>query len=92
MGKIYASKISTKNIFSRFMDQKRITKLGYRGLIFFIMAIGLIACKEKVENNLEVQVYEEPVFVEPDVYEFGFNLNDGKSRIYRNVLHQFLNF
>jgi len=40
------------------------------------MAIGLIACKEKVENNLEVQVYEEPVFVEPDVYEFGFNLND----------------
>ena len=58
------------------MDQKRITKLGYRGLIFFIMAIGLIACKEKVKNNLEVQVYEEPVFVEPDVYEFGFNLND----------------
>jgi murein DD-endopeptidase MepM/ murein hydrolase activator NlpD len=58
------------------MERKRIKKLGKRNLIVFILAISIIACKEDIKVNLEDEVLEEVAMVEPDVYEFGFNLND----------------
>lgn len=58
------------------MDQKRTRKLGNRRLIFFLLAIAFMACKNEVKNNLEEEALNELVYVEPDVFEFGFNLND----------------
>ncbi|MGZ0015900.1 peptidoglycan DD-metalloendopeptidase family protein [Yeosuana sp. AK3] len=58
------------------MDQKRARKLGNRSLIVFLVAIAFMACKNEVKNNLEEEGLNEIVYVEPDVFEFGFNLND----------------
>ncbi len=57
------------------MDRKRITRLGNRGLILCLFALSLTACKNNQESNLE-ESFEDVAVVEPDVYEFGFNLND----------------
>ena len=74
MGKIHASKISKKNIFSRFMEQRRNRKLGERCLILLVVLISICSCKKEQE----VKEIAEPiaVAVPKDVYEFGFNLND----------------
>ncbi|MCF8274227.1 MAG: peptidoglycan DD-metalloendopeptidase family protein [Flavobacteriaceae bacterium] len=57
------------------MDRKRITRLGNNGLILWLVALSLAACKNNQESNLE-ESFEELEVVEPDIYEFGFNLND----------------
>jgi len=57
------------------MDRIRITKLGNRGLILFLLALSLVACKNNEEAN-STEAFEEIAAVEPDVFEFGFNLND----------------
>jgi len=58
------------------MERKRIKGLGKRGLIFFILVMSLIACKEDAKEPLNEESLEEVAIVEPDVYEFGFNLNN----------------
>ena len=58
------------------MERKGIKRLGKRSLTLFILAISLIACKEDTKVNLEDELLEKVAMVEPDVYEFGFNLND----------------
>ena len=58
------------------MDQKRNRKLGKRSLTVLLLAISFFACKEKVDSSLEDETLDEVAIVEPDVYEFGFNLND----------------
>jgi murein DD-endopeptidase MepM/ murein hydrolase activator NlpD len=57
------------------MDTNRTTKLGYRGLILFLVVLNLTACKNNNESNVD-ESFEEIAVIEPDVYEFGFNLND----------------
>jgi murein DD-endopeptidase MepM/ murein hydrolase activator NlpD len=57
------------------MDRKRITRLGNRGLILCLLALSLASCKNNQESNLE-ESFEEVALVEPDVFEFGFKLND----------------
>jgi len=42
-------------------------------VILALIAISIFSCKDKIETNLE-DVSEE--IVVPDIYEFGFNLND----------------
>jgi len=58
------------------MDQKRAGKLGNRSLIVFLLTMAFMACKNEVKNNLEEEALNEIVYVAPDVFEFGFNLND----------------
>jgi len=58
------------------MDQKRAGKLGNRSLIVFLLTMVFMACKNEVKNNLEEEALNEIVYVAPDVFEFGFNLND----------------
>ena len=58
------------------MDHKRNRKLGKRSLIVLLLALSFFACKEKADSNLENKVLDEVAIVEPDVYEFGFNLTD----------------
>lgn len=57
------------------MDRRGITKLGNRGLILFLLALSLVACKNNEETNLD-ESFQDIAVVTPDVYEFGFNLND----------------
>ena len=74
MGKIHASKISKKNIFSRFMEHSGIGRLGKKHLVICILLTAIYSCKKEVEipKPVEPVVAEEP----EDIYEFGFNLND----------------
>ena len=44
--------------------------------MLFMLAISFIACKERIDSVLEDEVLDEVVIVEPDIYEFGFNLSD----------------
>ncbi|CDF81014.1 peptidase, M23 family [Formosa agariphila KMM 3901] len=60
------------------MDQTRMSRLGYRCVVFFAATLGLVSCKDdhqkdKVKEDLAVI---EKEIVDPDVYEFGFNLSD----------------
>jgi murein DD-endopeptidase MepM/ murein hydrolase activator NlpD len=41
-----------------------------------MLAISFIACKGKIDSALEEEVLDEVAIVEPDIYEFGFNLSD----------------
>lgn len=50
--------------------------MGNRGLIGFMLAISIVACKEDAKEPLDEELSEEVAIVEPDIYEFGFNLND----------------
>src|SRR5690606_30595945 len=75
MGKIHASKISKKNIFSRIMERTRIERLGRKCLMLFAIILTLNSCKNEKSSSIE----EKLAVIEPiieDVYEFGFNLND----------------
>jgi hypothetical protein len=44
--------------------------------MLFMLAISFIACKGKIDSALEEEVLDEVAIVEPDIYEFGFNLSD----------------
>lgn len=44
-------------------------------VIVVLIAISILSCKEKSETTFEEESKELAV-VEPDIYEFGFNLND----------------
>tara|TARA_R110000868_G_scaffold80158_14_gene228026 strand:+ start:2521 stop:3837 length:1317 start_codon:yes stop_codon:yes gene_type:complete len=58
------------------MDKTRITRLGNRYVIVVVAAMFFVACKEKPQFVKEEDLaIIEPV-PEPDIYEFGFNLND----------------
>ena len=72
MGKIHASKISKKNIFSRLMERERVRRLGQKCLVLFSVVLLSIACKNKVKEPIQTVEVIEP----EEVYEFGFNLND----------------
>jgi len=43
--------------------------------MLFLLALSLVACKNNEEANSN-ETFEDIAAVEPDVYEFGFNLND----------------
>ena len=55
------------------MEQKRTRKLGNRYLILLALTVVLIGCKNKEQSVIEEEI---SVVVEPDIYEFGFKLND----------------
>ena len=59
------------------MDRKRNTRVGNKYLILLAFAITFIACKED-KKTAEPFLEEELAVAEtpPDVYEFGFNLNN----------------
>lgn len=53
------------------MDKARNRSVGNRYLVTLLVALSLLACKEKKQPVVEI-VEEKPA----DVFEFGFNLND----------------
>ncbi|MHA7942665.1 peptidoglycan DD-metalloendopeptidase family protein [Formosa sp. 3Alg 14/1] len=59
------------------MDQTRMRRLGQKCTLLLAVTLGFISCKSDPEKqtNEDLAVVEKEVLV-PDVYEFGFNLND----------------
>jgi murein DD-endopeptidase MepM/ murein hydrolase activator NlpD len=58
------------------MDKARVRRLGKRSLICFMLAIAIIACKEKQEESTLVEDLAAVEPVEEEFFEFGFKLND----------------
>ncbi|MDW5289969.1 M23 family metallopeptidase [Formosa sp. PL04] len=59
------------------MDQTRISRLGKRCVIVFAATLSLVSCKDdRQEQSKEDLAVVEVVVPDPDIYEFGFNLND----------------
>ena len=58
------------------MDRKRASKLGTRGLICFILAISIIACKGNTDGSDQEDDLAVVEPVEEEIFEFGFKLND----------------
>ncbi|WP_159022381.1 peptidoglycan DD-metalloendopeptidase family protein [Formosa sp. L2A11] len=58
------------------MDQTRMRRLVKGCAIIFAVSLGLTSCKDKPKQELETDLAIAENIAEPDVYEFGFNLND----------------
>ncbi|MBP1840316.1 M23 family metallopeptidase [Formosa algae] len=59
------------------MDQTKMRRLVKGCVIMFTAALGLTSCKDESKQQLETDLaVAEKEIVIPDVYEFGFNLNE----------------
>ena len=55
------------------MDQTGVGRLGQRCVILVVLLLSFWSCKK---DKPEVELTEELAMVEPEIFEFGFNLND----------------